>query len=344
MSILNRKNLMIFFFSSAISLLSAEVVLRHVGYQPWKVNTIYTNSPSIHEEHPVMGWRLKEGSFLSPPYHPSGPDILYTFLENGMRKSHKSQTNISDDRPKLILVGGSYTLGWAISDDETYSWKLQERFPFVEVLNYSAGGYGTYQSLLSLEEVLPSMQNPEIVIYGFIENHEERNVASASWMEGLSITSKEDIYMPFVTINNDGQLFRHQPEQYPSWPLRGKSTLVSLSQKAFMKIKAMGREKEKKQVTEQLLIEMRKMCEQYEIEFFVAILDSTERTKKHYIKFLENNDIMATDCAYPLTKEMRVKGEGHPNGMQNSKWAACIANALSKQNLIKTKGSSRKRW
>ena len=38
------------------------------------------------------------------------------------------------------------TQGWAIDDNETYPWKLQKRYPSLNVLNYGTGGYGSYQS------------------------------------------------------------------------------------------------------------------------------------------------------------------------------------------------------
>ena len=321
---------MLFFFSSVIALLSAEAALQLAGYQPWKAN-INGNRQKFHESHPVLGWRSMEGSYLLPPYHPSGTDIHYTFLANGMRKSHESQNNSRDDRPKLLLLGGSYTQGWAISDDETYAWKLQERFPFVEVMNYGVGGYGTYQSLLVLEKVLPSIPNPRLVIYGFIEHHESRNAGTANWMEAVLKFGRKDIFLPFVTMNTDGYLVRHPPEHLRLWPLRKKSSLVSSSQNVFMRIKAKGRAKERRRVTEQLLLETQKLCQGHGTDLFVVILASTQSTTKHYMEFLENNNIMVADCTYPLTSKMKVKGDGHPNSKQNTKWSAGIADALSKR-------------
>jgi hypothetical protein len=34
------------------------------------------------------------------------------------------------------------------------------------------------------------------------------------------------------------------------------------------------------------------------------------------------------DCAFGLTDEFRVPGDGHPNGAMHSRWAECIGDAL----------------
>ena len=328
-----KKNVLLLLLACLISLLAAEAILRFMGYEPWILKP-YANRPSIHKYDPVMGWTMKEGSFFLPPYHPSGTDIRSSFLKDGMRKSHISQTDGGDRRQKFILVGGSFTQGWAISDNETFPWKLQESLPQIEFMNYAVAGYGTYQSLLTLERVLPTIRNPKVVIYGFITHHEDRNLASANRMEALARASRKEVYVPFVTINN-GHLVRQQALRSSSWPLTEYSSTLTLLQKAFMKLKVMERQTDKQQVTEQLLIEMRKLCEQYQTSLFVIVLSGTERKINHYMKFLENNNISAANCTYPLTEDMRVKGEGHPNGKHNSKWATCIKKALIMQGLIK---------
>ncbi len=38
--------------------------------------------------------------------------------------------------------------------------------------------------------------------------------------------------------------------------------------------------------------------------------------------------IRVIDCTYPITREMKVEGEGHPNGQMNTRWAKCIADGL----------------
>ncbi len=322
--------LLLLLISTSFSLIGAEVILRIIGYQPWQF-IIHENEPRMHEYNSTLGWRNKAGQYKLAPYESGESEIQMTFLEMGLRKTHERQSNIRDERPKIIFAGGSYTQGWAISDYETFPWKVQERFPSFEALNYGTGGYGTYQSLLTLEQILPVVHDPEIVLYGLIDHHETRNVAPAHWLAALSkYSERSHVFVPYATVDNNNRLIRHQPEAYSSWPFRQKLALISLAEKAFMKVKTYTRKNQKRQVTKKILLQMQELNAKHGTRFLVVMLELDPEDKRHYKKFLESNGIIAIDCTSPLSKELTVKGEGHPNGEMNSKWASCIEDSMHK--------------
>src|SRR6185369_5022449 len=78
-------------------------------------------------------------------------------------------------RPDLLLLGCSFTMGWAVNDDETWAWGLQALRPGVHVTNRAVIGFGTYHSLLMLEERLRAGDRPAAVLYGYFYGHDERN-------------------------------------------------------------------------------------------------------------------------------------------------------------------------
>ncbi len=280
----------------------------------------------MHEYDSVLGWKNKEGNYKVAPYHPDEDEIQITYLKAGLRKSHEHQNNLRDDHPKIICVGGSFTQGWAISDDETFPWKIQKNFPSFEILNYGSGGYGTYQSLLTLEQILPVTPNPKIVIYGFIEDHEMRNVAPHYWLKRLSRLSRRGhVFVPYVTIGRDDLLHRHEPDKYPSWPFKDKSATIALAEEAFARLKTYKRANQGIRVTQKLLLQMQKLSGSYGAKLIIVILGASEESTNYYMKFLSSFGLMAIDCVYPIEAGMRVKGEGHPNGIMHSKWAECIS-------------------
>lgn len=296
----------------------------------------------MNEYDSVLGWRAKKGFYPVPPYDPSGTETHYSFLEGGSRKTSAGQTDVRDARPKLIAVGCSFTQGWAISDEETYAWKLQERFPDDEVLNYGVAGYGTYQSLLMLERVLPAVRNPKVVLYGFYDKHEDRNVAPAAWVRKLSMYSRRGhVFVPYVSLGPEGQIVRHPPEAYPVFPLREYSSMVALAESAYAELWAKERSVDGREATQQLLLQMRDLARRYGAQFALVFLTVNDETKDHYQRFLTENHVTALDCSRQLSEEMTVKGEGHPNGKMNSVWAACIADSLSNAN---TSQVSSRRW
>ena len=316
--------------SAALSLCAAELVLRLTGYRPWAYVQADRNEPTMNEYDPVLGWRAKKGFYAVPPYDPSGSEAHYSFLEGGLRKTFAGQTDARDARPKFIAVGCSFTQGWAISDEETYAWKLQERFPAHEVLNYGTAGHGTYQSLLMLERLLPTARDPRVVLYGFYDKHEERNVAPAAWIRKLSMYSRRGhVFVPYVSPGPEGQLIRHPPEAYTVFPLREYSSMIALAESAYAELRAKERTAGRREATQQLILQMRNLARRYGAEFALVFLVADEKTKDHYQRFSAENRVTAIDCSRRLSEEMTVKGEGHPNGRMNSVWAACIADTLS---------------
>ena len=320
------------FGSIFLSLAGTELALRSAGIPPWRDSPANTAGPTLHEEDPVLGWRNKAGRYRVPPSHPSGAETLFTSPGDGLRRSSDDEIDRKNDRPKLVFVGGSFTQGAAISDRDTFAWKVQERFPSVEVLNYGTAAYGTYQSLLTLERALPTMSDPRIVVYGFIEQHELRNVAPASWMEGLSRRARRGhVNVPYVTISRAGVLSRHRPEAYPNWPLKTRLALVTQGERAFARLSAFGRGARRREATEQLLIDMDDLSDRHGATLVLALLDFSEQARAQYQDFLNRANIMTADCVYALTPDMRVLGDGHPNGKLHSKWATCIGDVLRRR-------------
>lgn len=322
-----------FCISLILLLVSSELLLRFTGHQPWSYK-VRSNEPVMFKPDQVFGWKNKEGSYIYPAYVPTGKDIKVTSLADGSRITSEIAVE-ADERDKFIIVGGSFTQGLAISDHETFPWKLQGKYPFVKVLNYGTSGYGTYQSLLVLENFFKNSESPAMVLYGFIDNHEKRNVATPGRLKGIRSGSRRRgghvVYLPYCTINNHGTLVRESPISYPPiWSLSKSLATANFFQYHSLVLKSLRRRFQRRLVTEKLLLEMNRLSKENGTIFMVALLHfgDNPKQKSHYINFLEKNHIEAVDCVYPMTPEMKVKGEGHPNGKMNTLWANCIAKAI----------------
>ena len=315
--------------SIILALIFSECLLRAVGFKPWSYTSIDANEPTMHAPDPVLGWRNKKGNYVVPPYHPSGKSTVITFQDNGQRRTG---VDVSNTEGEIVVVGGSFSQGWGIRDSETYAWKLQQEYPSLKVVNYGTGGYGSYQSLLVLEQELPRMTSPKFVLYGFIDHHEVRNVASASWLRILSSYSRRGhVATPFATVDENNDIVRHLPEGYLSLPFRKSSAVIEVIERAYMRIKTMKRFKQRRIVTEAILLQMDKLSKDYGATFFVVLLNFSYNTKSHYMSFLQQNHIQFIDCDYPLTEDMTVPGEGHPNGEMHALWAQRMSSVLDDQ-------------
>lgn len=324
--------------SLGISLLVAEGALRAMGYRPWR-DRENKNESTMHEPDTTLGWKNKKGHYVVPPYHPTGAPIDVTFLDNGRRRTSGQQGD-SRASNEMVIVGCSFSQGWAISDSDTYAWKLQEKYPFMRVLNYGTGGYGTYQSLLVLERELPRLSSPKIVLYGFMPAHDVRNVATAEYLASLLSSSKRGhIYAPYATLDQKNSLLRNQPVKYLSLPGREVSAMVTLLERAVMKIITEKRSSQKKMVTEKIIIEMDSTIKKYGAQLYVVILSAKELQSDNYKKNFNKHNIKFIDCSFGKVlqdwpDEMRVPVDGHPSGKLNTKWAQCISDFLDSEKIV----------
>lgn len=79
------------------------------------------------------------------------------------------------EKLRILILGDSFTFGDEVSDDETYSYYLQEMLPHTEVINMGIHGYGHDQMLILLKEEGVKYE-PDIVILGFLQLDMSRNL------------------------------------------------------------------------------------------------------------------------------------------------------------------------
>ena len=194
-----------------------------------------------------------------------------TILDDHSRRTAQTPVNAAN---QCILVGGSFTQGWELSDSETFAWRIQQQLPDVAVRNYGTGRYGTCQSLLLMERILPSIKGPAVVVYGFIGHHEDRNVAPADWIGILSEYShRGHVRLPFATWEDGRGLVRQRPAAYLELPLRTHLATVTAMEKIVMTVTAARRTKQKRRVTQEILMAMKRLCDNHRAGFLVAFLN-----------------------------------------------------------------------
>jgi hypothetical protein len=322
-------------FSAATAVLSiglvfagAEILLRVSGREPWRPIFIDPAQPVIYRPDPALGWRHKEGEYRFPAFSPLGKAVRMRFEADASRATGAGPGTGSGT---IATFGCSFTEGFAISDHETFAWKLQERFPSMRVRNYGHGGYGTYQSLLLLEEVLSQRPAPAMALYGFFEGHEIRNVATADWLEMLSMMARRHstISVPYATLRGDGGIVRHPPKANPRWPLRERSAAIAFLQHGYARGEARGRTSQRAAVTERLLLEMKNASQARGTDFVVVFLNMNAENKARYSELLRSHQVAFADCAQPLLPEYQVLADGHPNQKLHAVWANCIADAIA---------------
>lgn len=80
-------------------------------------------------------------------------------------------------RGGLMVIGGSFSWGYALANSVTYARRLARSFN-TSVVNLSGAGFGSVQALQMLERNRDLV--PKVVIYGIIAHHYERNVSACA--------------------------------------------------------------------------------------------------------------------------------------------------------------------
>ena len=315
--------------SFLLALIFIEFALRITGSNPRQFLDVTKNEVVTNIPDKKLGWIPKEGVHQFKPWSEVGKNTKLTVNNDNSRYTGQ----IDEKKDKIVFLGGSITQGWAVSDDENFPFIIQTKYPNYKVYNYGVGGYGGYQSLLRLEELFKDKENIKFVIYGFINHHEERNIATGKWMYILNYFSKRGlVQVPFASIDKNGQLVKHAPIEYMKLPLSDYSALTAKIEQKLMYMKSFFRERKLSDVSLKIIKEMKILSEKNGSDFMIVSLETfqDERDKKYEI-FFDKFKIKNVKCLLPIGKKYIVVGDGHPNELAHNIIANCISKKLNKE-------------
>jgi hypothetical protein len=305
-----------------------EVVLRLAGYPTWQTNPVIASEPTMLEHDDELGWRNQPGRYEYPAYSTGGPPISVTIDRNGFRATSNSPIG---GRSSLLLLGCSFTFGFAVSDNETMAWKLQEKLPDYQVINGGVAGYGTLQTLKALQRYYSKFEAPTLVLYGFILNHQVRNLATSEWLRGLALHARRGhIVVPSVSVGPSGDADTNAATTYPLWPLRERSVLVTLMQERYARLRFGGYDEPRAERTLRYIVaEMARTVAGRGGELGILLLDEPSPALESAKRLFHDLGVRVFDCSQSYAAHL-VRGEGqHPDGEIHSRWAQCTAENLA---------------
>jgi hypothetical protein len=291
-------------------------------------------SPKDARYDPVLGWRPPADATLisTEPGH----EELH-FWPNGQRASWHAP-----DRPAartVYVLGCSFSEGYGVRDEETYAWRLNARHPDLRFENLAVSGWGTYQNLLRLEELLRERPAPALVVYGFIGDHGRRNVATLTWVQRLRTSRALFLVPPHVTLAGDG-LAEHPLELIQPWPLETRSAWAAAAHQVALKLRFRHRGDQKVEATHRLMQRMDETARRNGTRLLIALLANVpEETPP----ILRERSLAAVDCTnpdYETDPIWKVGGVGHPSALQHERWAECLGRALEENGIAEERPST----
>ena len=99
----------------------------------------------------------------------------YTFGEFNNRVYKK--LGDKKNKPKVLVLGDSFTFGWLLNDQETFIYQLADHYKNFEFINVAAGGWGTSDYLSYIENYCKTIK-PDIILLFLNHTDHERAVNS----------------------------------------------------------------------------------------------------------------------------------------------------------------------
>jgi hypothetical protein len=150
----------------------------------------------IHQIDYVLGWKYK-ANLSSFKYLNDSNAVLSTNSEGYRNSFDFSQSH----RDPIFMLGDSFTFGEEVSDKETYTYLLNEKFKDQKFYNLGVNAYGYDQMLLTLKKYIELYKPKTVVVsYNFVDLDR-------------ALLSFHDYFKPYYT-QNDGKIKLHTDHIY----------------------------------------------------------------------------------------------------------------------------------
>ena len=266
----------------------------------------------------------------------NGYSFTLTAGNGGYRLTHPLQSNsTSATKPSIWIFGCSFTHGWAVNDDETYPWHLQEALPQYEVRNFGVEGYSTLASLLQFKLELAKTPHPHAVLLAYGGFHNMRNTFTRARRRQVAAWHKlgPHFIQPYARLDSAGKLQIYMEETiYKPIPLAQTFALPHFFEDNYI----LWEERNSKsvEVTQLLVEEFAALAKSKNIPFFVGGLKNSETTE-YSLKLMKNRGIPTIDMALNFDERgLRHPFDSHPSPLAHKKYAEKILSALQKEKLV----------
>ena len=254
-------------------------------------------------------------------------DIHYSVSTDtdGCRKTSEAPEEF-EGKPMIALLGASHSFGNGVDDNETFAWKLQERFPNYNVKNFSVGSFNSASQYFKLKQILAT-ELPEVVLFYFCPSVDVKITGNFKWMK--------KVYSPTVTCTlNEEKLNFHPATSYFSSPAAKYIKVLEIVEYIINTIRFVGRAGDHKVqiLVEHILLQLRELCENQGVTFIVA----AGRGAREYFRFLGTKGFSWIPCSLVGGRYMEddvrkwsfFPIDSHPNQRAHQQIAQTIGDAL----------------
>lgn len=201
---------------------------------------------------------------------------------------------------RVLFLGGSFTFGHGVNDDENYPYLLSTHLGRWQIVNKAVMGWGTSHAYMALSMEVESAHPPAMVVYAMIPHHIKRNYIRKSWVRTLNrsqphfeIVDGKPVFQGIVNVTDSVD---NLPEVH--------ETEIAL--------------------TSAFLVEMKKLCETRQIPFIVVLIRGN-------IPYAINRSLIENDVEVLDLTEIKIEGfktDRHPNRQDHEELAEAILHSF----------------
>lgn len=149
-----------------------------------------------------LGWKI-EPNYSKDFTYTDKAGISYEVSLKYDENSFKSFGNINSTSPKILFIGDSYTASVEVSNEKTFFNILKDSLG-IEVFAIGAGGYGTLQEYLVLDEWIDKI-SPDVVVWQTCSNDFMDNTPEMERLSGYKVGERR----PYLNV--DDKIFYERP-------------------------------------------------------------------------------------------------------------------------------------
>ena len=235
---------------------------------------------------------------------------------------------VEPPKPGIWIFGCSFTQGWRLNDEDTMSWKLQQRLPDHDVVNFGVGGYGTLQSLLQYRRALKDRSKPQIAILVYADFHDERNVRTGVWRDAnFSYERFGTTAQPYARLNWSGDLsYRWGSTAVPLMELRARSVAFNAAVIGYGRVRDAFLDPHT--VSELLIQQFVEESRSLGVQFVLTGIWPSAATRETLTRFA-GQGVPSIDISVDQSdRRNRIPNDGHPSAIANGLSADKLAAAL----------------
>lgn len=154
-----------------------------------------------------LGWRTVPNATIDADM-PGFGRVRYSTRRGGFRLFGDP----ASPKPKVLVLGDSFTHAATVSDGDAYYHRLAAARPDLEIFAIGSGGYGTTQEYLLLDEWADVIK-PDLVL---LQMHPNDVINNSHKLESRSTTNNNQMTRPYW---EDGQVVRRFPENAQWGPI-----------------------------------------------------------------------------------------------------------------------------